>query len=125
MLNRLVQIFLQSTANIKTKRLIESLMNDFIYVVYFIIVFACFGAVVVYDTTAAFVITSLVFIFMLGVWGWFSYKLRKTLLSMLYPPVTKYDENGDADDEMQYFNELTQIMKNLKDDLDKMKTEDM
>lgn len=125
MLNRLIQIFLQSTANIKTKRLIESLMNDFIYVVYFIIVFACFGAVVVYDTTAAFVITALVFIFMLGVWGWFSYKLRKTLLSMLYPPSENADENGDADNEMQYFNELTQIMKNLKDDLDKMKTEDM
>lgn len=119
MLKKLVNVFINATKDKCTKRGVEWIMADFIYVIYLLIMlidFAVFASCGVWWTMLA---TAVMFMFMIYGWGTFSYYLRKTLLEMLYPPATKTDENGDS--EMTYLDEIAQIMKNLKDELEDMK----
>ena len=49
------------------------------------------------------------FVLLMSGWGWFAFKLRKTLLTLLYPPTEHTDENGDSQEEaLDRLNEILQ-----------------
>lgn len=116
MLKKLVNVFINATKDKCTKRGVEWIMADFIYVIYLLIMlidFAVFASCGVWWTMLA---TAVMFIFMVYGWGTFSYYLRKTLLEMLYPPSENADENGDSlTSEFDILNEtLKKMMKDYE-----------
>ena len=96
MLKRLTEIFINATRDKVTKRQIEWIMGDFIYCVYILIMLCAFVAAVAFKSMVGFIVVVLCTLFVLGCWGAFTYHLRKTLLTMLYPQDEKVDENGDS-----------------------------
>ena len=109
MLNKLIISFIAATQDKCTKRLIESIMNDFIYVIYLLIMlidFVIFASCGAWWTMLA---TAIMFMLFMAGWGTFSYHLRKTLLTLLYPPTDHTDENGDSQEEaLDRLNEILQ-----------------
>lgn len=99
MLNRLIASFIAATQDKTTKRGIEWLLGDFIYCIYILIMLGAMVAFISFNAWYAMLFVAVSFMLLMSGWGWFSYHLRKTLLTLLYPPTEHTDENGDNTEE--------------------------
>lgn len=118
MLEKLINTFINATKEKTTKRGVEWIMADFIYCVYILIMLGGMVAFISFDVWYALLFVALSFMLVMSGWGWFAFQLRKTLLTLLYPPVEKTDENGDSmlSGEFELLNEtLKNMMENLKE----------
>lgn len=120
MLNRLILSFITATREKCTKRQVESIMNDFIYVIYLLIMLVDFVIFASCGTWWTMLATALMFMLLIAGWGTFSYYLRKTLLTLLYPPTEYTDEDGDAREE-ELLSRLSGLMKTLKEEIQEIK----
>lgn len=99
MLNRLIASFIAATQDKTTKRGIEWLLGDFIYCIYILIMLGAMVAFISFNAWYAMLFVAVSFMLLMSGWGWLSYHLRKTLLTLLYPPTDHTDENGDNTEE--------------------------
>lgn len=118
MLEKLINTFINATKEKTTKRGVEWIMADFIYCVYILILLGGMVAFISFDVWYALLFVAVSFMLVMSGWGWFAFQLRKTLLTLLYPPVEKTDENGDSmlSGEFELLNEtLKNMMENIKE----------
>lgn len=118
MLEKLINTFINATKEKTTKRGVEWIMADFIYCVYILIMLGGMVAFISFDVWYALLFVAVSFMLVMSGWGWFAFQLRKTLLTLLYPPVEKTDENGDSmlSGEFELLNEtLKNMMENIKE----------
>lgn len=109
MLNRLIASFIAATQDKTTKRGIEWLLGDFIYCIYILIMLGAMVAFISFNAWYAMLFVAVSFMLLMSGWGWLSYHLRKTLLTLLYPPTDHTDENGDNTEEtLDRLNEMLQ-----------------
>lgn len=120
MLNRLILSFITATREKCTKRGVEWIMADFIYCVYILIMLVAMVAFISFDVWYAMLIVAVSFMLLMSGWGWFSFNLRKTLLTLLYPPTENTDEDGDAREE-ELLSRLSGLMKTLKEEIEEIK----
>lgn len=120
MLNRLILSFITATREKCTKRGVEWIMADFIYCVYILIMLGAMVAFISFDVWYAMLLVAVSFMLLMSGWGWFSFKLRKTLLTLLYPPTDNTDEDGDAREE-ELLSRLGDLMKTLKEEIQEIK----
>lgn len=109
MLNKLIISFIAATQDKCTKRGVEWIMADFIYCVYILIMLGAMVAFISFNAWYALLFVAVSFMLLMSGWGWFAFKLRKTLLTLLYPPTNHADENGDSEEEaLDRLNEILQ-----------------
>jgi hypothetical protein len=109
MLNRLIISFIAATQDKCTKRGVEWIMADFIYCIYILIMLGAMVAFISFNAWCALLFVAVSFMLLMSGWGWFAFKLRKTLLTLLYPPTDHTDENGDSQEEaLDRLNEILQ-----------------
>lgn len=108
--------FIKFTQDKMTKREIEWMMGDFIYIIYFLIVLVAVAVWSCFSAWWALCIVAVSFFLLLNLWAVAAYYIRKGLLAMLYPSTTKTDENGD--DEEDYLDKLNKMLVNLKKGLE-------
>lgn len=109
MLNRLIASFIAATQDKTTKRGVEWIMADFIYCIYILIMLGAMVAFISFNAWYAMLFVAVSFMLLMSGWGWLSYHLRKTLLTLLYPPTEHTDENGDNTEEtLDRLNEMLQ-----------------
>lgn len=109
MLNKLIISFIAATQDKCTKRGVEWIMADFIYCIYILIMLGAMVAFISFNAWYALLFVAVSFMLLMSGWGWFSFKLRKTLLTLLYPPTNHTDENGDSQEEaLDRLNEILQ-----------------
>ena len=118
MLEKLISIFINATSSKNTKRQIEWIMADFIYCVYILIMLGGMVAFISFNAWYALLFVAISFMLLMSGWGWFAFKLRKTLLTMLYPPTDHSDDNGDNEEEvLDRINDLMQKLTNQMYDM--------
>ena len=113
MLNKLIISFIAATQNKCTKRQVEWIMADFIYCIYILIMLGAMVAFISFNAWYALLFVAISFMLLMSGWGWFAFKLRNTLLTMLYPPTEHSDDNGDNEEEvLDRINDLMQKLTN-------------
>lgn len=118
MLNKLIISFIAATQNKCTKRGVEWIMADFIYCIYILIMLGAMVAFISFNAWYALLFVAISFMLLMSGWGWFAFKLRKTLLAMLYPPTDHSDDNGDNEEEViDRINDLMQKLTNQMYDM--------
>ena len=118
MLEKLISIFINATSSKNTKRQIEWIMADFIYCIYILIMLGGMVAFISFNAWYALLFVAISFMLLMSGWGWFAFKLRKTLLAMLYPPTDHSDDNGDNEEEvLDRINDLMQKLTNQMYDM--------
>lgn len=109
MLNKLIISFIAATQDKTSKRGVEWIMADFIYCIYILIMLGAMVAFISFNAWYALLFVAVSFMLLMSGWGWFAFKLRKTLLTLLYPPTNHTDENGDSEEEaLDRLNEILQ-----------------
>ena len=101
---KLLNIFLNATKDLKTKRQVEWCLHDIYETGFIIFVVLAIVAIATWSGWALFLALT-VWLFLIFGWDWFSYKSREILLGYLYP------ENFEAD-EMQE-NQLNNLFKQI------------
>ena len=118
MLNKLIISFIAATQNKCTKRQVEWVMADFIYCIYILIMLGAMVAFISFNAWYALLFVAISFMLLMSGWGWFAFKLRNTLLTMLYPPTDHSDDNGDNEEEvLDRINDLMQKLTNQMYDM--------
>ena len=118
MLEKLISIFINATSSKNTKRQIEWIMADFIYCIYILIMLGGMVAFISFNAWYALLFVAISFMLLMSGWGWFAFKLRNTLLTMLYPPTEHSDDNGDNEEEvLDRINDLMQKLTNQMYDM--------
>lgn len=118
MLNKLIISFIAATQNKCTKRQVEWIMADFIYCIYILIMLGAMVAFISFNAWYALLFVAISFMLLMSGWGWFAFKLRNTLLTMLYPPTEHSDDNGDNEEEvLDRINDLMQKLTNQMYDM--------
>ena len=118
MLNKLIISFIAATQNKCTKRQVEWIMADFIYCIYILIMLGAMVAFISFNAWYALLFVAMSFMLLMSGWGWFAFKLRNTLLTMLYPPTDHSDDNGDNEEEvLDRINDLMQKLTNQMYDM--------
>ena len=118
MLNKLIISFIAATQNKCTKRQVEWIMADFIYCIYILIMLGAMVAFISFNAWYALLFVAISFMLLMSGWGWFAFKLRNTLLTMLYPLTEHSDDNGDNEEEvLDRINDLMQKLTNQMYDM--------
>lgn len=75
-------------------------------------------AFISFNAWYALLFVAISFMLLMSGWGWFAFKLRNTLLTMLYPPTDHSDDNGDNEEEvLDRINDLMQKLTNQMYDM--------
>lgn len=110
---KLLDIFLKSTSNIRNKRNVEWALHDIYEVLYILFILSGFYAIVTWSGWAL-LFAALIWFFLLFCWNVFSYHARKLLLGHLYP-------EGETAEEMQeiqldnLFKQVDNLIKELNE----------